>query len=132
MESMTHDISCSRLHKGNLSILEYINTTEQKTHVSLLLLKSLEIQCIRNQMSDSILVDFLVCVGACVHVHLSPPWQNITNFRIKLNRLHFSSTSSISIYSFLKIQQNPLIDHRDLFFLKTPQQSIYKPNRMKC
>lgn len=132
MESMTHDIRCSRLHKGNLSILEYINTTEQKTHVSLLLLKSLEIQCIRNQMSDSILVDFLVCVGACVHVHLSPPWQNITNFRIKLNRLHFSSTSSISIYSFLKIQKNPLIDHRDLFFLKTPQQSIYKPNRMKC
>ena len=43
MESMTHDIRCSGLYKGNFSILEHINTTEQKTHASCLVPPTLDI-----------------------------------------------------------------------------------------
>lgn len=137
MESMTQDIRCSGLYKGNFSILRYINTTEQTLlpAVWCLLLTSLEVQCIRNQMKLQYSVWFLcvsgvyVCVCVC---RTCPHPSNIINFRIKLNRLHFSSTSSISIYTFLKLQQNHHVDHRNLFFLKMPQQCIYKLSRMKC
>lgn len=49
MESMTHDIRCSGLYKGNFSILEHINTTEQKTHASCLVPPTLDIP--RNTMA---------------------------------------------------------------------------------